>query len=104
VIKEEPEKILKCEDLTMEIQRMWNVKPGTSNNRDNWNCLKVTQTVTQQHTAQARNQGSTANSHIGHRTRTAGTADVKYRTYLTCVITLHVAQSVNTEQWQRCVP
>jgi hypothetical protein len=26
VIKEEPEKILKCEDLTMEIQVMWNVK------------------------------------------------------------------------------
>jgi hypothetical protein len=27
VIKEEPEKIPKYEDLTMEIQRMWNVKP-----------------------------------------------------------------------------
>jgi hypothetical protein len=27
VIKKEPEKILKCEDLTIEIQRMWNVKP-----------------------------------------------------------------------------
>ena len=26
VIKREAEKILKCEDLTIEIQRMWNVK------------------------------------------------------------------------------
>jgi len=26
VIKKEAEKILKCEDLTIEIQRMWNVK------------------------------------------------------------------------------
>jgi len=27
VIKKEAERILKCEDLTMEIQLMWNVKP-----------------------------------------------------------------------------
>jgi hypothetical protein len=26
VIKKEADKILKCEDLTIEIQRMWNVK------------------------------------------------------------------------------
>jgi len=26
VIKKEAEKILKCKDLTIEIQRMWNVK------------------------------------------------------------------------------
>jgi hypothetical protein len=26
VIKKETEKILKCEELTIEIQRMWNVK------------------------------------------------------------------------------
>jgi len=35
VIKKEAEKILKYEDLTTEIQRMWNVKNkgDTSNNR-----------------------------------------------------------------------
>ena len=43
VIKKEAEKILKYKDLTIEIQRMWNVKNKgyTSYNRGDWDYLKV---------------------------------------------------------------
>jgi hypothetical protein len=56
VIKKEAEKILKCKDLIIEIQRMWSVKAklipeimratGT---------ILVTQTIPEQHTRKARN-------------------------------------------------
>jgi hypothetical protein len=36
--------------------------------------------------------------HVGHCTRTMEIANVKIQTYLTCEITLRVAQIVNTEQ------
>jgi hypothetical protein len=43
VIKKEAEKILKYKDLTIEIQRMWNVKNkgDTSNNRCEWDHFKI---------------------------------------------------------------
>jgi hypothetical protein len=42
VIKKEAEKILKYKDLTIEIQRMWNVKKGdSSNNRRDLDHFKV---------------------------------------------------------------
>ena len=43
VIKKEAEKILKYKDLTVEIQRKWNVKTKviTSNNRGDWDDFKV---------------------------------------------------------------
>ena len=41
VIKKEAEKILKYKDLTIEIQRMWNVKTKViSNNRGDWDYFK----------------------------------------------------------------
>ena len=42
VIKKEAEKILKYKDLTIQIQRMWNVKikGDTSNNRGDWDYFK----------------------------------------------------------------
>jgi len=43
------------------------------------------------------------NSQIWHCTDTAGSADVKVQKNLTCEITLHVAQTVNTEQLQHCI-
>jgi len=68
-----------------EIQRLYNRntshvecknKSDTGNNRGDWNHFKTTQTVPEQHTGKARNQGTTDNSHIGHCTQTAGSADV----------------------------
>jgi hypothetical protein len=48
VFKKEAEKILKYIDLTIEIQRIWNVK--TSNNRSDWDHFKVIQKIREQHT------------------------------------------------------
>jgi len=45
----------------------------------NWNRLKFIQKTPEQHIWKARNQGAPENSHIGQRTRTAGSADVKVR-------------------------
>jgi len=53
---------------------MWTVE---ANNRDNWNHLKTTQTIPEQHTGKARSLGTTTNSHIGDCTHTAESADVK---------------------------
>jgi len=44
VIRREGERILKYEDLTIGIQRMWNVKAksDTGNNRGDWDYFKIT--------------------------------------------------------------
>ena len=52
-------------------------KSDTGNNMGDWNHLKITQTVHEQHTGNARNSGTADNSHIGHCTQTAGSVDVK---------------------------
>jgi len=53
------EKILKYsyKDLIIETQRMWNVKAKAilANNRGDWNHLKITQTIPEQHNGKARN-------------------------------------------------
>jgi hypothetical protein len=43
MIKKEAEKILKHKDLTIEIQRVWNVKNESYivNNVGNWNQMKI---------------------------------------------------------------
>jgi hypothetical protein len=91
VIKKEAEMILKFKDLTLEIQRMWNVKSSdTGNNRGNRNRRKFTLTIPEQHTAKARNRGNTETSHIWHCTQTVGSANVKvqnifhWRNNITC--------------------
>jgi hypothetical protein len=56
VIKKEAEMILKYKDFVIEIQRTWNVKSSdTSDNRSDWNCFKITQTIPEQRTMKARN-------------------------------------------------
>jgi len=52
VIKKEAEKILKYKELTIEIQRMWNVKNkgDTSKIRGDWGYFKVIQKIREQHT------------------------------------------------------
>jgi hypothetical protein len=48
-----------------------------SKNRDNWNHPKIIEVISEQHTGKARNQGTTENSHIGQRTHTAESTNVK---------------------------
>jgi len=56
VIKKEAEKILKYKNLTIEIQRMWNVKnkDDTSNNRGDSDYFKVIQKIREQPTRKPR--------------------------------------------------
>jgi len=52
VIKKEAEKILKCKDLTIEIQRMWNVKTkgDNSNKWSDWDHFQIIQKIRERHT------------------------------------------------------
>ena len=43
-------------------------------------------------------------SHIGHCTHTTECANIRYNTYFTGEITLHVAQIVNTQQGGHYIP
>jgi uncharacterized protein YdaU (DUF1376 family) len=59
---------------------MWNTKTvviSVTINRGNWNHLKITEEISEQHTWKALNQGTTENSHIGQRTHTAESTNVK---------------------------
>ena len=80
VIKKESEKILKCKQLTIEIQCKWNVTAkvipviigatGTIS--------KISQTIPERHTRKARNEGNTKIAILGtaHILR-RGSADVR---------------------------
>jgi hypothetical protein len=85
-------------------------KNDTSNNRGNRNSLEIVRKIPEQHTGKARNQGATKAAILGTahtHTHTHTLREVlvlKYKTYLTGEITLHVAQTVDTEQLQHCIP
>jgi hypothetical protein len=92
VIKRETEKSLKykalqCKYSTLGTQN----KSDISNNRGNWNHLKIIQKVPEQRNGKARCSETTQNSHTGHYTDPAGSTDVKYTTFnmgnnITCAI------------------
>jgi hypothetical protein len=67
VIKKEAEKILKCKDLTIEIQRMWNVKtmvvPATGTTKS---FRKHVSTIPENHEVKKLQK----NCHIEHCTHT----------------------------------
>jgi hypothetical protein len=50
-------------------------KSDTGNDRGNWNCFEIIQEMSEQDTWKALNQGTAENSHIGHSTHTAESAD-----------------------------
>jgi hypothetical protein len=57
---------------------MWNVKTNVIPViTGNWNHLKITQKIPEQHTGKALNQGTTENSHIGHGTHASESTDIK---------------------------
>jgi hypothetical protein len=99
VIKKEAKKILKCKDLTTEIQRMWNVqnKGDASNNRGNWNHFKILQKILKQRIGKARYQGTTENSRAGHSTHTAGSANVEAQKSLILQTALYAPLTVRAE-------
>ena len=79
VIKKEAEKILKYKDLTIEIQRMWNVKPKVTPV-----IIGATGTISKSFRKYVINipgnhelKRTTENSHIGHCTHTAESATVE---------------------------
>jgi hypothetical protein len=57
---------------------MCNVKESDiSNNRDNWNHLKIIQKMPEQYTGKALTQGTTENNHMGHCTHASESSNVK---------------------------
>ena len=52
-------------------------KSDTNNHTDDWNYFKITQTIPEQNTGKARNYGTAKNTHIGHSTHSAESANVK---------------------------
>jgi len=75
-------------------------KSDTGNNKGIWNHLKITQTIPEQHSGKARNQGTTENRHTGHCTHTAVSANVEVqnifhrRNNITCGINCKYRRAV----------
>jgi hypothetical protein len=78
---------------------MWNVKTkgDASYNRSNWNHFKILQKILEQRTRKARYQGNTENSHTGHSTHTAGSANVEAQKTLILQTALYAPLTVRAE-------
>jgi hypothetical protein len=99
VIKREAEKILKYKDLIIEIQRMWNVKTKVTPV-----ITGTTGTISQSFRkylssvpGKARYQGTAENSHSGHSTHTAGSANVEAQKGLILQTALYAPLTVRAE-------
>jgi hypothetical protein len=106
VIKREAEKILKYKDLVIEIQCMWNVKATVIPV-----ITGATGTISKSLRHYLSNTPGKHEIKELQKTTILGTAHIlrevlmlKYRTYMASEITLRVAQTVNTEQLQHCIP
>ena len=110
VTKKEAEKILKYKDLITKIQGMWNMKAtvipliigaiGTISK----SLRKYLSNIPGEHEIKEL-QKKKKNSHFRHCTHTPREVlTLKFKTHFTGEITLHVAQIVNTEQLQHCIP
>jgi hypothetical protein len=79
VIKKEAEKILKYKDLTIEIQRMWNVKTEVIPviRGETGTISKSFRKYVSNITRKSRSCGTAENSHIGHCTHTSESANVE---------------------------
>jgi len=102
VIEEEAEKILKYEDVITEIQRMLNVKARLISV-----VTGATGTISKSLRQYLSNVPEKHEIKELQKTTILGTAHtlrkvlmLKYKTYITGEITLHIAQIVNTEQLQ----
>ena len=79
MIKKEAEKILKYKDLTIEIQRVWNVKTKViavirgATGTISKTFIKHVSNIPGNHEV----KGTTENSHIGHCTHTSESTNVK---------------------------
>jgi hypothetical protein len=72
-------------------------KGDASNNRSNWNHLKILQKIPEQRTGKARYQGTAENSYIGHSTHTAGSAHVEAQKSLILKTALYAPLTVRAE-------
>jgi hypothetical protein len=102
----EAEKFLKYKDLTVYIQRMWNVKTQVMPV-----IIGATGTISkcfrrhfEQHTRKARYQGTTESSYIGHSTHTLESANVEAQKSLILKTALYAPLTVHPELLQHCVP
>jgi hypothetical protein len=74
VIKKEPRKLQNIKTLQQKYSASGKKKSDTSNERGNWNHLKITH---KQHNGKVRNQGTVENNHIKHCTHTSESTNVK---------------------------
>jgi hypothetical protein len=76
-------------------------KSGASNNRGNWNNLKITQKIPEQSPGKARHQGCTKNSYIGHCTNTYESTQGRQCMYK--VTLWRVCETIVAAEKQQCI-
>jgi hypothetical protein len=75
-----------------------------NDDRSKWNNFKILQKILEQRTGKARYQGTTENSHIGHSTHTAESANVEAQKGLILQTALYVPLTERAEWLRHCIP